>query len=293
MKNNTINSYENQQKRIQVKTIGQQMKNLAVQGTGLSPWEADVLVDTIEEVYFSALDAQELKHGQIKHQCISANEGPGKPLKDCELTTVILTIWDDNDEGQCSAKNNKDRSVELRRRRLARIAEEAKEQNGYLTQEDLALLLMCDVRTIRRDITELRKLGIILPTRGQQKDIGPGVSHRAAAVRLWLEGKEPVAVAQHIKHSIKAVENYLQKFKRVAFLRRKHFNDYEIALTVGISVYAAKTFSQLYEEYKGKAFFKQRIEEINLVGGQYYQAQDEKKSTPLSNTFTNSARRQP
>jgi hypothetical protein len=152
---------------------------------------------------------------------------------------------------------------------------------------------MCDVRTIRRDIKDLKALGIFLPTRGQQKDIGPGVSHRALAIRHWLEGKEPVAICQQIKHSIKAVENYLQKFKRVAYLKGKKFNDFEIALTIGISVHAAKTFSDICEEYKNKPFFKQRLEEINLVGGQYFQTQDEKKSLMLLNGSIKSERRLP
>jgi hypothetical protein len=292
MKNITINSQEDQQRRLQIKTINQQMKNVAIHGTGISPWEAEVLIESIEEVYFSELDKNQLKAGQIKYYCIAAEEGPGKPLKNCKMVSVILTLFDEKDKGDFSLDNNKDRSVELRRRRLSRISEEAKEQGGYLTQEDLAEILMCDIRTIRRDTKELKKLGVILPTRGQQKDIGPGVSHRAIAVRHWLEGKEPVAIAQQIKHSIEAVENYLQKFKRIAFLKGKEFNDYEIALTVGISVYATKTFSQLYEEYKNKPFFKQRMEEINLVGGQYYQAQDEKKRTMLAIESTNNVRRQ-
>lgn len=293
MKNITISSKEDQERRLQIKSINQQMKNLAVQGTGISPWEAQVLVDLIEEVYFSELNQNELKPGQIKYHCIAAEEGPGKPLKDCKMKPVILSLFDERDKGDFSAVNNKDRSLELRRRRLVRIAEEAKEQGGYLTQEDLAELLMCDIRTIRRDIKNLKNIGIILPTRGQQKDIGPGVSHRAIAIRLWLEGKEPVAVARHIKHSIEAVENYLQKFKRVAFLKRKQFNDFEIALTVGISVYAAKTFSQIFEEFKEKAFFKQRLEEINIVGAQYYHAQDEKKRMISSNGCTKNERRLP
>ena len=40
MKNLTINSKEDQERRLQIKNINQQMKNLAVQGTGISPWEA-------------------------------------------------------------------------------------------------------------------------------------------------------------------------------------------------------------------------------------------------------------
>lgn len=293
MKNITINSYEDQQKRLQIKTINQQMKQLAVQGTGISPWEAEVLVDVIEEVYFSELRQKELKAGQIRYNCLAAEEGAGKALKDCKMVSVVLTLFEEKDKGNFSTENNKDRSIELRRRRLVRICEEAKEQGGFLTQEDLAEILMCDVRTIRRDARDLKEMEIILPTRGQQKDIGPGVTHRAIAIRHWLEGKEPIAVAQQIKHSVEAVENYLQKFKRVAFLKAKSFTDFEIALTVGISVYAAKTFCGLYEDYKGKAFFKQRLEEINLVGGQYYQAQDEKKRTMLWKDSTMNERRVP
>lgn len=293
MKNITTNSYEDQQRRLQIKTISQKMMNLAVEGAGLSPWESKILVEMIEDVYFSELNQRELKPGQIKYQCISAKEGAGKSLRSCEMVTVNLTIFDEKDHGNFSTKNNKDRSIELRRRALVRIADEAKEQGGFLTQEDLAKLLWCDVRTVRRDTKQLKELGIILPTRGQQKDIGPGVSHRAVAIRLWLEGKEPIEVAQHIKHSIEAVENYLQKYKRVAYLRRKRFTDFEIALTVGISVSAAKTFVGLYEEFKDKPFFKQRLEEVELVGGQYWQAQDEKKrSVLLKESTTNEWRKQ-
>lgn len=293
MKNITVSSKEDQERRLQIKNINQQMKHHAVHGAGMTPWEAEVLVDIIEQVYFSELNQNEIRLGQIKYHCIAAEEGPGKPLKDCKMLSVVLTLFDERDKGDFSTTSNKDRSIELRRRRLVRISEEAKEQGGYLTQEDLSELLMCDVRTIRRDTKDLKSIGIILPTRGQQKDIGPGVTHRAIAIRLWLEGKEPVAVAQQIKHSIEAVENYLTKFKRVAYLRGKNFNDFEIALTVGISVYAAKTFSQIYEEYKNKAFFQQRLDEINIIGSQYYQAQDEKKRMMLSNDCTSNVRRQP
>ncbi len=277
MKDVNVNSYEDQEQRLKIKNINQQMKNIAVQGTGISLWEAEVLVNIIEEVYFSDQNLQSLKTGQVKYQCVSADEGPGKSLKKCKMVTAILTLFDEKDKGDFSCENNKDRSIELRRRRLARISTEAKEQGGYLSQEDLAEILMCDIRTIRRDIKDLKQIGIILPTRGQQKDIGPGVTHREVAVRLWLEGVEPVEIARHIKHSIKAVENYLQKFKRVAYLKRKNFDEFEIALTVGISVTAAKIFCQLYKDFQHKTFFKQRLREIDLIGGQYYNSQDEKK----------------
>lgn len=293
MKQTNTSSQENQDRRLLIKTKGQQMKNIACNGTGLSPWESEVLIDAIEEVYFSDPGLKELSIGQVKYNCVSSSEGAGKELKNCRQSTVVLTIYDDNDGKDLFGANTDCRSREMRQRRLVRIADEAHEQGGLLSQEDLSRLLMCDVRTIRRGVEELKDLGITVPTRGTIKDIGPGVTHKEVAVRLWIEGKEPAAVATHIKHSIKAVENYLDKFKRVVYLKQKQFNNFEIALTVGISVSAASKFIELYNTFKNKALFKQRIEEINIVGAKYYIAQDEKKRTKPQNGCMNRKLRQP
>lgn len=275
-------SRQSQEQRLQIKTLSQQMQNIAVHGTGLSPWEARVLVETIEQVYFADPGLREACEGQMKYSCVAIDQPAGKPIKDCQMVTVLLTLIDPKDRGQLSYQG-KQASVGLRRRRLTRITEQAREQGGLLSQEDLAEILMCDVRTIRRDIESLRQRGITVATRGQVRDIGPGVTHRGIAVRLWLEGKEPVQIARDINHSIAAVENYLEKFKRVAYLRVKHFDDYQSALTIGISVAAVKTFVELYKQYRHKPFFKQRIAEIELVGSQFYAAQDEKKDSISSN----------
>jgi len=266
------------------------MKRVAVEGAGLSPWEAEVLIDAIDEVYFSDPDLKELSTGQMKYSCVSATEGPGKPLSKCAMSTVLLNIIDPEDRKglPCDGKRA---SVQRRRRKIMRLTEEAREQGGLLTQEDLAMLLDSDVRTIRRDIRQLREDGIVAATRGQQKDIGPGVSHRGLAIRHWLEGKEPVAVARAINHSIGAVESYLEKFKRVAYLRRKSFDDFQIALTVGMSVAAVKTFVEIYRESKDRSFFRSRIEEIELVGERHHFAEDEKKDSASSNASSSGGTR--
>jgi len=287
----TETSREGQDRRQQLKHIGHQMKQVAVQGTGLSPWEAEVLVNAIEEVYFSDPSLREARDGQVKYQCVSSREGAGKPLQQCQMVPVWLTLFEDTDQGEFKSVADKGQCVELRRRRMMRICEEARDQGGLLSQEDLADLLMCNVRTIRRDIADLRCTEIQLPTRGQQKDIGPGVSHRELAIRHWLDGKDPVEVARHIKHSLAATENYLEKFKRVAFLREKKFTVHEIALTVGISVRASRTFSDLHDKNRNSPFYEDRLTEINLVGQQFYVAQDEKKETTLSVAIKNDRRR--
>ena len=197
------------------------------------------------------------------------------------MVSVLLTLFHDEDK-KGLPNSDKQASICKRQRKIMRLTMEAKEQGGLLSQEDLSEILMCDVRTIRRNIKDLAESGIIIATRGQQKDIGPGVSHKAIAIRLWLEGTEPAAICHKIKHSIGAVENYLEKFKRVAYLRMKGFDDFQTALTIGISVRAAKTFVEIYKEFKNKAFMRSKIAEIELVGSQYYSAQDEKKDSILS-----------
>ncbi len=283
-----INSREAQEKRLKLKTRSQQMLNLAVHGTGLSQWEGQVLVNTIEEVYFNDLELRQMRHGQLKYSCVSSSEPAGKPIKDCQMVTVTLTLFDDKEDKENLTWKAKNASIEQRHRRLLRISSEAMEQGGLLSQEDLSDVLMCNIRTIRRDIADLNKLGIIVPTRGTIKDIGPGVTHRALAIRLWLEGKEPMEVARHINHSLKAAENYIEKFKRVAYLRYvKKLNTFEISLIIGISVNATKTFVEIYEEYKNKAFFISRMEEIKTIGAEYYTAQGEKKDSRLPKNSTN------
>lgn len=273
---------ESQNRRLKIKTLGQRMKRVAVEGAGLSPWEAGVLVEAIDEVYFSDPDLKELSTGQMKYSCVSASEGPGKPLDRCSMSTVLLTMIDPEDRRDLPS-DGKQASVHRRQRKIMRLTEEAREQGGLLTQEDLAAVLDSDVRTIRRDIHDLRDNGIVVATRGQQKDIGPGVSHRGLAIRHWLEGREPVEVARAINHSIAAVESYLEKFKRVAYLRSKSFDDYQIALTVGMSVASVRTFVEIYSESKDLPFFRSRLAEIELVGEQHYMAEDEKKDSALSN----------
>lgn len=281
---NTPSSREMQSQRLKIKQLGQQMQNLATVGAGLSAWEARELVRIIDEVYFSDPELKQILPGQMKYSCVSATEPPGKPIKECQMVTVTLTMLHDEDITGLPYKD-KDASIETRWRRLLRICDEAREQGGLLSQEDLAKLLMSDVRTIRRDIAELKTIGITVPTRGTVKDIGPGVTHKEIAIRLWLEGKEPPEVARAIHHSLKATENYLEKFKRVAYLRKeKGFTEFEISRTVGISTASTKTFISIYNEFNGKALFDLRMEEINIMGKDYNLAEGEKKDSPLSKT---------
>ena len=274
----STSSVEAQTSRVEIKSQLQQLQIAAEHGAGLSPWEASALVGIVDETFFQSSEAVSYRSGQLKYSCVKVSEPAGKPLGQCGMVTVRLTLFDREDHRELPDDACR-RSTDMRRRRLMRICEEAKEQGGLLSQEDLGELLMCYVRTVRRDVAELKRTGIVVPTRGTVKDIGPGVTHKAMAIRLWLEGKEPTEVALRIHHSLKATEAYLEKFKRVAYLVEKGFTLHEIARVVGLGTASAETFRNLHAEYRKRPFYKYRSEEIRVCGHDFWQAEGEKKSS--------------
>jgi hypothetical protein len=153
--------------------------------------------------------------------------------------------------------------VGLRRARLLRLACEACEQGGLLSHEDLAYrLLNCSLRTIVRDIQVLRRAGVETPTRGQQQDIGPGQTHRAQAVRLFLQGFEPNEVAHRLYHTLASIENYLTTFARVVFLARKGYGDDEIAFILQRSPALVGAYRKLLTEFQGQRNAQARLRQI-------------------------------
>jgi len=280
---------EDQDRRLRLKTQDARLARMAVEGAGLSPWESDVLVEMIQEVYFSNPADRPLGGGQLRYECVAAGEGAGKPIADCRLQTVVLSLLHSDDHSVPGHS-----SSALRQYRIQRLTEEAREQGGLLSQEDLAQILSCHVTTIRRDIKVLRTdLGIIVPTRGQQKDIGPGTSHKGLVLKHWLQGKEPLDVARDTHHSLHAVERYIQHFSRVAFLKRKGFHPLQIALTVGISTAAVDTYLELYEKTHWKTQFHGRYEEIDLIGARHHEAEDLKKGALSQDERSKSERSRP
>jgi len=285
-----LNCADDQARRLRHKSQEARLAHLAVEGAGVSPWEADVLVDVVNEVYFAEPEERPLQAGQMRYVCVAASEGAGKALKGCKQQTVVLSMLQ-RDDPQVLAQQG---AEGLRRQRIERLTEEAREQGGLLSQEDLAQLLCCSVRTIRRDVRELREChGIVVATRGQQKDIGPTVSHKGVAIGHWLGGCEPLEVARKINHSLHAVERYLQHFARVVFLAGKEFAPLQIALTVGISSANVKTYLEIYEATRWQSRYADRYREIELIGDQHFSGEDQKKGPASRPPRSNGARRRP
>ena len=274
MKMTTQEGRAEQARRLAAKTQDQRMITEVVSGTGMSPWEAQVVVEVVREVYFTTPGSAPLGHGQMLYTCVKMEAGAGVALQDCPKTTVALTLLDGGDDQICGADK-------VRQHRIGRLCEEARDQGGLLTQEDLGQILGCDVRTVRRDIAALKKLGIHIPTRGQQKDIGPTLTHKGVAIRHWLEGKEPQEVARAINHSIRAVERYLQHFARTVYCVGHGFSPLQTAFTVGISNACVIAYLELYTAYKDTEGYKLRLAELHAIGEAHHEAGDAKKGALL------------
>jgi biotin operon repressor len=255
---NNGDTKQEEERRLRVKTQDQRLVRMTVAGTRLSPWEAGILCQMVHGVYFAEPQDRPLRSGQIRYECVKAAEGAGKPLEECQLVTVVLTLFHQDGQGLDHSH--------LRQQRILRLTEEAREQGGLLSQEDLGRLLGCDERSIRRDVRELREQrGIFVATRGQQKDIGPGVTHRGIALKHWPEGHEPLEVARRINHSLGAVERYIHHFCRVVFLRRKDFKPLQIALNVGISSASTRAYLAIYHQARKNKHYCRRLHEIDLI----------------------------
>jgi hypothetical protein len=210
--------------RLEAKTLDSMFRRRIEEGANCAPFVSQAILKTVKELY--PLDHDDLQRqldvGQIKLLVVAAEEPPGKPLDQCQKVPVMLTFDAGHDDLEVRAWRG---VTGLRRTRILRMCCQAREQGGLLSYEDLAYrLLNCGTRTIVRDVEDLRTEGLVVPTRGQQQDIGPGQTHRVKAVELFLEGHEPREIAQRLYHSLSSIENYVTTFGRVALLANSGFS---------------------------------------------------------------------
>jgi len=250
------------QGRLDAKTLDSLFRRRIEEGANCSPFVSQAILNTVKEVFPIGRDEpdHQLGLGQIKLLVVAANEPAGKPLAECQKVTVLLTL----DAGQEDYQIRLAHSVDgLRRARILRVTAEAREQGGLLSYEDLAFRLFnCGLRTIVRDVQELRRRDIAVPTRGQQQDIGPGQTHRVQAVRLYIQGLEPNEIARRLYHTIGCIENYVTTFARVVFLANKGYSDDEIAFVMRRSSPLVAAYRKLYGEYQAKPTAQRRLGEI-------------------------------
>jgi len=248
--------------RLNAKTRDSMFRRRIEEGANCAPFVSDAILATVKEIFpvEPEVNDQQLGLGQILLLVVAAGEPAGKPLEQCQKITVRLTL----DAGQEDFHLRVLHGVEgLRRARILRVTEEAREQGGLLSYEDLAFRLFnCGVRTIVRDVQAIRRRELEVPTRGQQQDIGPSQIHRVQAVRLYLQGLGPNEIARRLYHTPAAIENYITTFARVIILVDWRYADDEIAWVIRRSSPLVAAYRKLYDEYQVKPSAALRLKEI-------------------------------
>jgi hypothetical protein len=255
--NSSIGKWE----RLRQKQQDVQFINRLQAGLNCSPFESKAILNCVYDVYQPFFDnTASMKPGQILFEVVSVENSAKEKLSDCQMKTVILTL----DAGVADlAVRECEGVIGLRRHRFQRIAIEAFQQGGLLTVEDIAnRLLNCGERTVTRDIKALKDKGICLPLRSTIKDMGRAVSHREMIVKRWLLGMEFSDIARQTNHSIEAIANYIEKFKRVICLAKDNHEISTIAFLVKISANLAQQYYDLYQTLEIVPTRENELEEL-------------------------------
>lgn len=277
MISNTVSRNDEFDKRLSLRNSQETFKNVIVEGTSVSRFEADVISEKALEVFRLGAygDDSTLQPGQMIWRAIEAAEPPGKPLAECKFKTIRLTVHRQDEDQEVKRAHGPGAK---RGQQMMRMAEEAFEQGALLTQEDLATILDSDVRTIRSDQKRYQeKYDILIPTRGNKRDIGPGMTHREKAIRLFIEGQEAVEIARNMQHSLKAVERYISSYCRIVYCQQQLRDSLKTALAVGVSIAQVNKCPELHEANCRRRLYRDRLATIERVGSMFRDANDAKK----------------
>jgi hypothetical protein len=201
-----------------------------------------------------------LREGQIEVTVIGVEERSGKVIENMEKKKVRLTI----DNGVEDIETLKEYGrISLRQIKIERITDEAIEQGGVLSQEDLSKYLGCTVRTIQRDIKSTKKKGIEVVTRGYLHNIGRGQTHKVKIIGMYLDGKTYSEIKLTTRHSSGAIKRYLESFTKVVMAQSKGiYERKEISAVTGISEGLVKQYLELIRESKKDKTRKENLKDL-------------------------------
>lgn len=212
---------------------------------GLNPAQqrvaVDLVADHVERFHSTLRDP-----GVVVHTAVSSREPAGKPIKDCKVVPVRLTLLHPADV-EVQTEHG---TVEARGLKLYRLCCEAHEQGGLLSYEDLAVLLCVDPSTVKDIVRRLRSKGIYPPTRGALCDIGPEPSHKKVIAQLLGRGFSTSQLRAATRHSEGAIGRYQQQFAMVLYVLHlwPKASDDELCQLCNLSPKAFATYQAVADE---------------------------------------------
>lgn len=211
----------------------------------LSPAESAAILELAKQTLFGTVPSAV---GQQRFVCAATTAKMGKPLGEQDKVVVTLSLdlgVEDLDVLRVQGPGA------LRQLRILRLTEEAFEQGGLLTQEDLGRLLQVSSRTIRSDMQALVKDGNLIHTRGFDQDIGRSLSHKTQIVGLYLSGYTYDEIMRRTRHSGHSIKRYVLSFGRLLLLVSRQVTQVEeLARLLNQSERLTREYLALLEQHK-------------------------------------------
>lgn len=254
--------------RLGCKTLDSQFLHEIQHGLNCSPFEAEAVLDVVKEVYLPFIDpaSGQAPPGKVTLIAVDADEPAGKSISECQKRSVCLSVHRGALDDQLLDEHG---PVGFRQNRIPEICQEALSQGALLTREDLAYrVFFVSTRTITRDLNELRKRepGVMIPLRSTVHDMGPVLTHRTEIVRLALEGKTTTEICQILRHSPRAVTNYVSTFIRCAQLSQQEMQIGQIAFLLRRGKALVQTYLDLVTFCKTDKNMGYHLEEMLRIG---------------------------
>lgn len=251
-------SEANLQTRLAVKTPEANFLHILETDFHIPPRTGRVLLELAKEILVGEGLAGALRPGQTR-AVVTALKAPfGPSLADSAKLEVTLTTDSGVEDEQVRVGEG---AEALRRGRILRITEEALDQGGVLTQEDLARVLNVDRRTIERDIRELKGDGHVVNTRGAVKNVGRGQTHKVKIIELWLNREGYDKISRWVHHSPQAIKRYVSTFLRLVVMHRQGKDAKEIAFLTQSSPKLVQDYLDLHEKAIQQPAQREKLEE--------------------------------
>lgn len=223
----------------------------------LSPKISQMILWTAKECL---LKENSLREGQIEVTAIEIEERAGKTIEKMEKKRIRITIDNGIEDLEILKEYGR---IELRRKKIIRITEEAVEQRAVLSQEDINKILQVSIRTIKRDIWSIKKEGIEVITRGYLHNIGRGQTHKVKIIGMYLDGNTYSEIKIRARHSTGAIKRYLESFTKVLMAKKRGiYGIKDISTVTGVSEALVKQYNELIRDSKKD---KTRKENLKLL----------------------------
>jgi hypothetical protein len=251
-------SEANVQNRLAIKTPEAAFVYVLESEFNFSPRVSRELLAAAQDMLLGHAPAAAVRPGQVRLIVASMKAPFGPPLAETDKIEITLTVDAGADDAAIKAQHGLEG---LRRGRVLRLTEEALEQGGVLTHEDLARVLGVTERTIRRDVQALKAEQHIVFTRGQVKGVGRGQTHKVRIIELWLDRAGYEGIARRMYHSTQSIKRYISAFLRMAILHRQGAPVEEIAFVTCSSERLVRDYLGLYEAALRMPHRREKLEE--------------------------------